>query len=219
VDFAASRAGVLLRVLCVLDGRDMEPDLLRAWAESAELVIAADGAADRLLQVGVRPAIIIGDMDTMMADPGDVEVLRMEDSDSTDCDKVLRWARQNGHSELTLASIEGDLLDHVLSTLSSCVSFGRTVRIALRRGIGWVFAGSLQVNTSPGARVSLIPLTPCAGVRLSGVEWPLEGADLEVGGRVSISNASTNGFVQVSVAKGTAFLFAAYAREEMPFWD
>jgi thiamine pyrophosphokinase len=208
-----------MKVLGVLNGRDMDTDLLKAWGKSAELVIAADGAADRLLEIGVSPTIIIGDIDSMTADPGSIEVLQDEDPGSTDCDKLLRWARQNGHATLTLTNIEGDLLDHMISTLSSCVACHRQIRIALRRGVGWVFSGPLQINVDPGARISLLPLTHCTGVRLHGVQWPLDNADLELGGRVSISNAATDGFVQACVGRGTAFLFAEYPREEMPFWD
>ncbi|HVT12434.1 MAG TPA: thiamine diphosphokinase [Fimbriimonadaceae bacterium] len=208
-----------MRLLGVLDGRDMAPELLRAWAESAEFVIAADGAADRLLEAGVRPNLIIGDMDGMTRDAEGVEILTDSDPESTDCDKLLRWVRREGHSNLTLANIEGDLLDHVMATLSSCAAFGRTVRIALRRGIGWVFTGPLKINVDPHARVSLIPITPCSGVKLHGVQWRLDNADLHPGGRVSISNAATDGFVQATIVRGTGFLFAEYPREEMPFWD
>src|ERR1043165_9573712 len=125
-----------MRVLGVLDGRDMPSDLLKAWAESAELVVAADGAADRLLEVGVRANIIVGDLDSLTSDPGSSQVIRVQDAESTDCDKLLRWARDEGHVDLTLAGVEGDLLDHMLSTLSSCVAYRRTIRLALRRGIG-----------------------------------------------------------------------------------
>lgn len=208
-----------VRVLGVLDGRDMEPELLRTWAVSAEFVVAADGATDCLMAVGVRPDLIIGDLDSLTSDTGDIDVLRDEDPGATDCDKLLRWARREGHERLTLTNIEGDLLDHVVATLSSCVAFRRNIRIALRRGVGWVFTGPLSINVDPDARVSLLPLTPCSGVRLHGVQWPLDHAELESGGRVSISNMATDGFVQACVNRGHAFLFAEYPREEMPFWD
>lgn len=208
-----------MRVLGVLDGRDMDLELLRAWATSAEYVVAADGAADLLIEVGVPPDLVIGDMDGMTRDPGGIEVVRDEDPSATDCDKLLRWVRQHGHTSFTLTNVEGDLLDHMMASLSSCVAFRRTIRIALRRGIGWVFNGPIQVNVDPGARISLMPLTQCFGVKLHGVQWRLDHADLEPGGRVSISNTATDGFVQAAVTKGTAFLFAEYPREEMPFWD
>lgn len=207
-----------MRVLGVLDGRDMGSDLLRAWADSAEFIIAADGAADRLAAIGVSPNIIVGDMDGMTTDPGSIEVVRDEDPSGTDCDKLLRWVRQHDFSNFTLVNIEGDLLDHVMATLSSCAAFRKTMRIALRRGVGWVFTGPLQVNVDPQARISLIPITACHGVKLHGVQWRLDNAELEPGGRVSVSNAATDGFVQASISRGTGFLFAEYPREEMPFW-
>ena len=207
-----------MRVLGVLDGRDMDPDLLKAWAETAEFIIAADGAADRLLELGVTPNIIIGDMDGMTGDPGNIEVVRDEDPSATDCDKLLRWVRQHDYSNFTLTNIEGDLLDHMMATLSSCAAFRKTMRIALRRGIGWVFTGPLQVKVDPMARISLIPISACSGVKLHGVQWRLDNAELEPGGRVSVSNAATDGFVQASIGRGVGFLFAEYPREEMPFW-
>ena len=208
-----------MRILGVLNGRDMDGDLLHAWATSAEYVVAADGAADLLIELGVPPDMIIGDMDSMKRQSGAIEVVRDEDPNATDCDKLLRWVRQRGQHSFTLANIEGDLLDHMLATLASCVAFRRTVRVALRRGMGWVFSGPLQINVAPQARVSLIPLTPCSGVKLHGVQWRLDSADLETGGQISVSNKATDGFVQASVSRGAAFLFAEYSREEMPFWD
>jgi thiamine pyrophosphokinase len=207
-----------MRVLGVLDGRDMRREKLRAWAASAEFVAAADGAADLLLSLSVHPDIVIGDMDSLRSDPSTLAVLKDDDQDLTDCDKVLQWARQAGHSDLTLINIEGDLLDHVLSTLSSCVAFGR-VRIILRRGVGWVFSGRLRAATAPGRRVSLIPLTPCPTVDLSGVRWPLNRAPLEMGHRVSISNEATGDAVEANVDAGAAFLFIESQLVEMPFWD
>ena len=208
-----------MKVLGVLDGHDMEPELLGAWAKSAEFIIAADGAADQLLDLGVSPNIIVGDMDSLKGDPPGIEMVRDDDPTSTDCDKLLRWVRQHDFSNFTLTNIEGDLVDHMLATLSSCAAFRKTMRVALRRGIGWVFTGPIQINVDPGARFSLIPLTACSGVKLHGVQWRLDHAELDLGGRVSVSNSATDGFVQASVGRGTAFLFAEYPREEMPFWD
>ncbi len=208
-----------MRVLGVLDGGDLPLELLSAWAASAELVIAADGAADRLLKSGVAPNIVIGDLDGFSGAPGPYEVVADHDGNSTDCDKLLRWVRQQGHTNLTLTGVEGDLLDHIVATLSSCVSYRRNVRLALRRGVGWVFSGAVTMRSAPGARVSLLPLCSCAGVRLSGVQWPLDGAQLDVGGHVSISNKASGEMVSARMNTGAAFLFVEYPRHEMPFWD
>jgi thiamine pyrophosphokinase len=214
---AASFGGRFVRVLGVLDGRDMPPAQLRVWAASADLVLAADGAADLLLTLGVHPTIVIGDMDGISRAPHGLTVIKDEDTERTDCDKLLGWAQAHGYTGLTLANIEGDLLDHVLSTLSSCVPHA-PVRLALRRGLGWVFSGSISIAATPHARVSLLPLTPCTGVSLTGVRWPLADVTLEIGGRVSISNEAS-GRVEVTIESGSAFLFVERPIEEAPLWD
>lgn len=207
-----------MKVLGVLDGRDLPEETLRAWAISADVVIAADGAADRLLAVGVTPTIVVGDMDGFQGSANDLQVWKDPDPSRTDCDKLLAWVRGAGYPAITLVSVEGDQLDHMLATLSSCVAHGGPVRLALRRGIGWVFTGDIRVAAEPGARVSLIPLTPCQAVDLRGVHWPLAGDALAMGGLVSISNVAVADEVQVSIGEGWAFLFAGRPPEAGPLW-
>lgn len=215
--WSPSGQGAAVKVLGVLDGRDMPGETLRAWATSADVVVAADGAADRLLEVGVSPTIVVGDMDGLRSD-GDFQVWKDPDPSRTDCDKLLAWVRGAGYPAITLTSVEGDQLDHMLATLSSCVAHGTTVRLALRQGIGWVFQGDIEVEAELGARVSLIPLTLCRAVQLHGARWPLAGDDLAVGGLVSISNVAIAREIRASMGAGWAFLFVGRSPEEAPVW-
>src|SRR5512142_918080 len=101
----------------------MPPALLRAWADSAEVVLAADAGADRLLEAGTRPTVIVGDLDSL-SERGKrlgVEIIHVPSQDSTDCDKLLQLALTMGHGAITLASVEGDSLDHLLATVFSAL--------------------------------------------------------------------------------------------------
>lgn len=210
------------KVLGVLDGRDMPAELLARWAGSADVVYAADGAADRLIQAGVSADVIVGDMDAVR--PETLRAARRavshSDQDTTDCDKLLNLAKADGVSTITLASVEGDLPDHELATLHSAGRSGLDVRIAYRRGLGWILrSGSvLKPACSNGARVSLLPLASGTVATLEGVEWPLRDAALDPCGRGSISNRALGGSLQVEIKEGCALLFIGYRDEEMPFW-
>src|SRR5687767_12418197 len=146
------------RVLGVLAGRDMGPDLLRPWADSADVIFAADSGADRLLEAGGHPHIAIGDLDSISerARGATPNIHFDPNQDRTDCDKLLAAVRSGGESEVTLACVEGDRLEHVLATLSSALQSGLRVRLALRRGIGIVMrAGDrVEVETEPSRLVS-----------------------------------------------------------------
>lgn len=205
----------------------MAPEALRRWAESADVVLAADAGADRLLEAGARPAVVIGDMDSISetgAGSG-AEVVHAPDQNSTDCDKLLALAASRGYGEVTLTCIEGDALDHVLATLYSAVRGEPGVRFALRTGLAWLVKAQAQtgpaevtIETAVGRRVSLIPLLPCKGVDIGGVQWTLQGAELSPSGLVGVSNVATGSTVRAAIGEGAALLVAEIPAEEMPQW-
>jgi len=210
------------KVLGVLAGKDMPPDLLRRWASSADVLIAADAGADRLIAAGSVPNLILGDMDSISEKARNcgAEVLHIADQDSTDCDKLLRTAHDNGFKSVTLASIEGDSLDHLIGTVYSAVRASVQVRFALRTGIGYVVhKGSHSVSAEPGRRVSFLPILPCSGVCLEGVRWPLKDAQMSPNGLVSVSNQAVSDSVRIALDAGSGLLVVEYPAEEMPIWS
>ena len=209
------------RILGVLAGRDMPSPMLKKWAESADVVFAADAGLDVLRAAGAEADVAVGDFDSSMelAQFGGQLVVDRSEA-STDADKLLRVAVERGIRRITLASVEGDQLDHMLAALHSAARAPLEVRIALRTGLGWVMnAGTaLEIRTSPGRRVSLLPLEHVGEANLGGVRWPLEGATLHPLGATSISNRATGPAVTATIGAGSAFLFVGYPEEELPIW-
>ena len=211
-----------LRVLGVLSGGDISRELLHRWVKGADRVIAADAGADLLLEVETVPHLIIGDMDSIspLGLAGAGEKLLVADQDTTDCDKLLAQVTKEGHLSVTLVGVEGDLPDHVLATLHSAARSELDVRLAYRRGVGWIVKPdrTRRVATKPGRRLSLLALEPCEGVRLTGCKWPLESAQLGLQNSTSISNRTEAAEAIVTIDKGAALLFIEYPIEEMPYW-
>lgn len=209
------------RTLGVLAGNDMPILLLKKWADSAETIFAADAGLDRLLEIGIEPDIVVGDFDSVRGlDRFQKERSQNSDENSTDVDKLLALARERGIVSITLASIEGDQLDHMLATLHSAAKSLLNVRVALRTGVGWILnAGDeIEVDTQSGRRVSLIPLEEVRRANLQGVNWPLEDASLHPSGMTAVSNVSTGDRVAASIGSGSAFLYVGFPEEEMPVW-
>lgn len=210
------------RVLGALAGEDLPLELLGAWAASADVLLAADRAADLLMEAGHLPHHLIGDLDSVLGSTLSRQIIvhKIPDQERSDADKLFEVAAVLGHQEITIAGIEGDLFDHMLGSLASAVRSGLEVRFALRKGIGVLVREKLLYNlpTAPGRRVSLFPLIPSSGVQLKGVEWPLIDAELSIGGQVSISNCTIGDEVSVEISSGVALMIAEYPRDEMPAW-
>ncbi len=189
----------------------MPADMRRAWAAGADLLVAADAGADRLLEAGLEPHVLIGDLDSVAPSTllATHTIVDDRDPDRTDCEKCLRFCETtHPESEVLIICAEGDQFDHEIATLIAAASSSASPAIAFRRGL-CIPLGPLMGLTcqlEPGARVSLLPILPCTGVSLSGVQWPLSDASLSAAGLISISNKAL-GTVQTSLTTGRASLF------------
>lgn len=198
------------KILGVLAGNDTPIATVGAWAETADWVIAADGAANRLLEAGISIDAIVGDMDSVdpLLERTNLEFLEDPDQETTDCDKLLLHVhlRYPG-AAFALAGIEGDRFDHVLSSIFSIGRILPETRLILRDGFAWFVTPDrkLDVATTPGDLVSLIPLLPCSGVKMGGVKWQ-PTPELAPLGATSTSNEAVSERVSAAIKAGAALL-------------
>ena len=192
------------RVLGVLAGRDLAPGALEAWLAWADRVVAADGGADLCRAAGREPDAIVGDLDSIGDATG---LVRDEDQDTSDADKLLAFLDREGVREATLIGVEGDRLDHVLATLCSCArARAFSWPLVLRSGSVRLLGPGCVLEEEGRGRVSLVPLVR-SRVTATGLRWPLDHAVLDPLGLVSISNEIAGDRLAVTVAEGVVALF------------
>ncbi len=188
-----------MRALIIASGTSRAHGQLRLLARSAQLIIAADGGADAAARAGVRPHVLIGDMDSVRAGTlarfkrARVEVLTAPpDKDQTDTQLALEFARQRGATDVTLAASLGGRADHALANLLLPLLAHRMgLRLTLVDGRTEVRLadGRVQLDGAVGDLVSLIPLSETvAHVTTFGLRYPLVGERLARGETRGISN-------------------------------
>lgn len=183
------------------------------------LVFAADGGLDHALAAGVRPTLLIGDLDSVSDDAlawatGHAEVVRHPpDKDMTDTELALSVAAAREPDRITLIG-GGDRLDHSIAAVGA---LGAPALGAIDRLDGWWDGRHLEVVHGPGARtlhvradsiVSLLALHGrCGGVSVAGTRWTLDRVDLDpVVGR-GVSNVALGETVDISVESGVLTVF------------
>jgi thiamine pyrophosphokinase len=178
------------------------------------VVIAADGALDHALAAGVRPAGLVGDMDSISAAGLEwaakhATIERHDvDKDHTDTELALMMAADLKPARLILVGA-GDRLDHVLAAIGA-LGHPRLTSIPVldawwdEQWIRVVHApGATSLELPEGATLSLLALHgPCTGVTITGVRWPLQHADLAPLVGVGVSNVSVAELVTVRVSTG-----------------
>lgn len=184
--------------------------------------MAADGAANRLLASGIVPTTIVGDLDSLdpVVERSSLPIEEDLDQETTDCDKLLIHVRHRyAQSQFSLIGLEGDRFDHVLSSLQSAARLYPTCRLVLRDGLAWFVRPGppLRITSQVGQTVSLIPILPCAGVTMEGVQWSPK-PELSPLGATSISNIAAERTVVAQLQEGLA-LFVQQTPSSLPIWD
>jgi thiamine pyrophosphokinase len=201
----------------VLAGELMEAPILHAWAESADVILAADGGANYLVELGLRPDIAVGDFDSISPDAKAAAktLIHIEDQNYSDCDKLLRLVSENGWRAVTLIGAEGGRVDHVLGILQSAARADVGVFIAYRQQFGAILRGPVRASFKVAGKFSLMSIYDCHGVDLTGARWPLEGAEFSIRSGSSLSNEAEER-IEVSIESGAAILLHGY--DGLPYW-
>lgn len=210
-------------VVAAVAGADAEA--LARLAESARLIVAADGGAALALSAGVRPHVVVGDMDSLSEEAADalrrqgVEFLVVPPrKDETDLELALLEAVRRGGEDITIVGALGGRLDHTLGNiylLTMPQLRGKRVRLVDGRVEAFIVWNQAEIRGAPGDTVSLIPLTPeVRGIETDGLEYPLRRESLFMGPGRGISNALTAPVAHVSVAEGILLAVVTHEGEE-----
>jgi thiamine pyrophosphokinase len=199
--------------LLVANGPVRWTEGLVALAASAEPLLAADGGANCLGRVGLRPVVVIGDLDSITpgirAWLGEDRMVHRSDQDLTDLEKALEYVFDElDLSRLTVLGATGGRLDHAAGNLGLLVRRALGARLRFLDADHQVVAveGEAALEAEPGETWSFFTLDPTVRVSLEGVRWPVENRPLDLGGAPSISNEAAADQVTVRAEGGAVIV-------------
>jgi thiamine pyrophosphokinase len=186
---------------------------LRGLLRPEDVLISADGGLRHLRALGLTPAVVIGDMDSIPADEAErmenagTQLLRYPvDKDETDLELALQWAVTQGHRTIRVAGALGGRLDQTLGNVFLLMHPGLAGCDArLDDGVWEVFLihERAAIHGRKGDIVSLLPmLGPAGGIATQGLRYPLKGETLLPERTRGISNVMLGRRSEVSLEEG-----------------
>lgn len=155
-------------------------------ASGADILIAANGGANHIAEMGLKPHVIIGDMDSLADDlwPADRDIRRItfqKDKDRSDTELAIEWAFNEGATHLLLISAWGGRIDHTLANSALLLRYpGRITlwdngytAVALSDG------QRVELNAHPQAITSIIPFTEGSRITTRGLKFTLNDQTLD----------------------------------------
>jgi len=186
-------------------------------AASAQPLLAADGGANHLAWLGLRPAAVVGDLDSVSPDIrawlGEDCMVDRPDQDRTDLDKALEYAFDElGIKNLTVLAALGGRTDHDLGNLGLLARLAMGERLIFERPDETVLAVASEILLAaiPGETWSFWTFDPAVRVTVEGVRWPLANASIAAGTRPSISNEAVGNHVEISARGGSVIVMRRF---------
>lgn len=180
-----------------------------------DFVIAADGGLKPLMALGVKPDLLLGDLDSLGAYPlpEDVPLEQFPvEKDDTDTGIALAQGYALGYRSFVLYGCSGGRADHLLANFQSMGRYARMgVQIRLVAADYDAYAlsnGSLTLPHRPsGTTVSIFCHgNQAMGVSIKGLKYPLDHYTLTCDHPLGVSNEHTNQPAVISVEHGTLLI-------------
>ncbi|MFH1851965.1 MAG: thiamine diphosphokinase [Candidatus Neomarinimicrobiota bacterium] len=179
---------------------------------AAGFLICTDGSADRALDSGLRPDLVIGDLDSIGRPLAEYPcpVIAVATQDDTDLEKALNWCLEQQIHLITLTGLSGGGDDHALANLLILNAYSDRLEV---RAISDYFtidclSGKREFASVAGQRVSLLALEQSPAVTTSGLLYNLDNEPLPVSGR-GISNRAGGTTFRVR-STGKILIFRAH---------
>ncbi|HOM67088.1 MAG: thiamine diphosphokinase [Brevefilum fermentans] len=202
-----------IRVFLFVNGELPEPDKIRTALQNTDYLIAVDGGLRHLVNLGLTPHMVIGDLDS--ADPDAVQRLRLigveirtfpTDKDETDLHLALDAALELAPDMIRVVAALGGRLDQTLANIFLLTRPDLAeVDIRLIDGHSEVFLIRKSANFSGevGQRVSLLPLNgPVTGIHTEGLRYSLNNGTLFPDNTLGISNEMNAPTARISIQSG-----------------
>ena len=183
--------------------------------QPGDLVIAADGGYRALEKVGIRPDLLMGDLDSLgdYPFPSDLPLERFPvEKDDTDTGIALSYGWRMGYRDFALYGCSGGRVDHLLANWQSMCRISRmgaSIRMAVLDYDAYALTNAaLALPCRPaGTLVSIFCLSQQAhGVSIEGLKYQLDNASLTSDYPLGVSNQHLDCPSCVTVREGTLLI-------------
>jgi thiamine pyrophosphokinase len=205
--------------LLIANGQACSDDLLGQLLEWSPFVVVLDGAADRVLDLGIKIDVLLGDFDrdfkpqTILERQFPLEIVHVPNQDKTDLEKGIEFLIERGFPAVNIVWATGRRADHTLANLTNIARYKHQIKIVMLDDHSKIFplVGTFTKWYAAGTPISLMPVGSVEGIVTEGLKYNLNNESLTIGYRVGNSNeAAADGLVQITAATGDLLLMECW---------
>lgn len=204
------------RCVILASGPVENPSALRPLLTAEDHIIAADGGLRLAKQLGVMPALIVADLDSISGEAAEktgLPLMRLPcEKDDTDTLAAVKTAYEKGYRNFLLLGCTGGRMDHTVAAI--CVlewllnRGGRALLADERNRLELLAPGAHRLKPTSGWKLSLFAYGgSVGGLTLRHVKYPLTDAVLTTEFPLGVSNEFTEEDAEITFQTGKLLVF------------
>ncbi|SHH06249.1 thiamine diphosphokinase [Flavobacterium johnsoniae] len=205
--------------LIIANGAACSPELLGQLLEWSPLVIVLDSAIERVIELGIKVDVLLGDFDRGF-DPEiyrtlqyPIEIVHTEDQEKTDLEKACDYLVERKIPAVNVVWATGKRADHTITNLTNIVRHRDSLKIVILDDHSKIFLLPRKFEKWYTAKtpISLIPIGVVNGIYSTNLKYELNNDTLTMGYRTGSSNSvSEDGLVTISHSNGDLLLMECF---------
>lgn len=205
--------------LIIANGAACDPELLGQLLEWSPLVIVLDSAIERVIELGIKVDVLLGDFDRGF-DPEiyktsqfPIEIVHTPDQDKTDLEKAFDYLIERKIPAVNVVWATGKRADHTITNLTNIVRYRNLLKIVILDDHSKIFLLPSKFEKWYTAKtpISLIPIGVVNGLFSNNLKYELNDDTLTMGYRTGSSNSvEKDGIVTISHTNGDLLLMECF---------
>ena len=168
----------------IADGSFPTHEIPLGYIRNAGRIICCDGSAGNLLEFGLEPDAIVGDMDSLDSELYSRYADKIhadDDQETNDLTKAVKWSLKMGFRDIAIVGATGKREDHTIGNISLLAEYAREANVIMvtDTGIFKPYTRSSEIKSFPGQQVSIFSINPSTLITSEGLKYPLAGKRLE----------------------------------------
>ena len=205
--------------LIIANGAACSNELLGQLLEWSPLVIVLDAAIERVLELGIKVDVLLGDFDRgfnpdfYKESQYPIEIVHTPDQEKTDLEKAFDYVIMRKIPAANVVWATGKRADHTVTNITMIAKYREMLKIVLFDDHSKIFLlpNKFEKWYAKNSILSLIPIGHVTGIQSTNLFYPLNNLSLTIGYKTGSSNHVTeDGIVTITHQSGDLLLMECW---------
>jgi thiamine pyrophosphokinase len=205
--------------LIIANGAACSSELLGQILEWSPLVIVLDSAMERVVELGIKVDVLLGDFDRgfdanyYKETHYPIDIIPTPNQDKTDLEKAFDYLHARNIPAVNVVWATGKRADHTINNLTNIANYRDKLKIVIIDDHSKVFLLPRKYEKwyTEKTTISLIPIGEVTGIHSTNLHYPLNDDTLKMGYRTGSSNfVKEDGIVTIVHETGDLLLMECF---------